>query len=173
MRNIVIKVNPRITRDELYRFYSDNNICEAEFDVEVMDSIIEHSNIIVVAYEDETMVGFTKGVYDGVAGHICEVNVSLDYMGTNLEYDNGSIIERDKYGLGKEIVNELVERFYEMGATFISAIGFKEVENDFLISCGLKENINHVQYTIDKRPYVLEHASMEEVDNSEGEINEN
>lgn len=148
-----IKINPKITSDELYAFYSENQICEMNYGKDIASRVLKHTSLIVAAYSQDKIVGLTRSMFDGLSGEILEFCLAVDFQGEKLEYDNGSIIEKDKYGLGKELGEATINELQKMGAFFISATVFEEAEREFFTSVGLKRNEGHVNYTIDKRPY--------------------
>jgi len=154
-KNIEIKINPDITPDELYEFYKENDICEEGYGKELASRVLNHSSLIVGAYLDNKLVGMARAMFDGLTAEIVEFCLALELQGKGLEYDNGSIIEKDEFTVGKQLGETIVEELYRMGAFFISAVVFEEVEKDFYESLGFKRNEGHINYIIDKRPYVI------------------
>jgi hypothetical protein len=53
------------------------------------------------------------------------------YQGDDLRYRNGSLIEKDSAGLGKEIGTVLVNALIKMGATFISYTSSRTAKRNF------------------------------------------
>ena len=71
-----------------------------------------------------------------------------------MEYSNGSLIEEDKFDVGKRMGELLINELRNMGSTFISAYIVKGCEEEFYKSMGFKEHHGHLSYYIDERPYV-------------------
>lgn len=152
---IGIRINPIITPDELYEFYKSNDICEEGYGKEVASRVLKHSSLIVGAFLNNKLVGITRAMFDGLAAEIVEFCIAIKLQGKGLRYDNGSIIEKDNSTIGKQLGKVIIEELYKMGAFYISATVFEEVEKDFFLSIGFKKNEAHSNYVIDKRPYVV------------------
>jgi hypothetical protein len=152
--NIEIKVNPNITKDELFSFYSENQICEEGYGKDISARVLDNTSLIVAAYCDKKLIGLSRTMFDGLVGEIVEFCLAIDYQGENLEYDNGSIVEQDKYGVGKKLGQTTISELHRMGAFYISATVFEDAEKDFFGSIGLVRNEGHINYIIDERPYI-------------------
>ncbi len=114
---------------------------------------MRNSSIIVGAFEDGKLVGIARAMFDGMAGVIMELCIELKYQGKDLEYENGSLVGKDEYGLGKRIGDVLIDELYKMGADFISCFIVEDYEEEFYDSLGFAPNTGHLTYYIDKRPY--------------------
>ena len=80
--------------------------------------------------------------------------MDLEYQGTDLEYENGSLIGKDEYGLGKQMGDILINELFRMGADFIDSPSIVEnYEESFYESIGFERKDSHLCYYIDKRPY--------------------
>lgn len=154
--NICILVNPQITPDQLWDFYVRNDICEIGFGKEIAVKPLKHSSLIIGAFQGDKLVGIARAMFDGLSAAIMEFCLELELQGTGLAYDNGSLIEKDTFGIGKKIGEMLIEELGKMGATFISLYIVGNCEENFYNSIGFVENTGHLVYYIDKRPYVTE-----------------
>ncbi len=152
--NVEIMVNPDITDDQLFSFYQRNHICEEGYGKELACKPLQHSSLIIGAFEEGKLVGIARAMFDGLAGVIMEFCLDLEYQGTNLEYENGSLIGKDEHELGKRIGEVLIGELYEMGADFISCFIVEDYEEKFYDSLGFVPNTGHLTYHIDKRPYL-------------------
>lgn len=117
--SIRIMVNPDITADQLFSFYQRNHICEEGYGKELACKPLHNSSLIVGALEGDRLVGIARAMFDGLSAVIMEFCVELEYQGENLEYENGSLIGNDDYGLGKRIGEVLLNELFKMGADFI------------------------------------------------------
>ena len=148
-----IEINPVIADEELFSFYRRNHICEEGYG-RIEYPYLRNSSLIVGAFEGEKLVGITRAMFDGMAGVIMEFCLELEYQGANLEYENGSLIGKDEYGLGKRIGDTLIKELFRMGADFIESIPIVEnYEETFYESIGFERKNSHLAYYIDKRPY--------------------
>jgi len=152
--NIQIFVNSNITAEQLFSFYERNNICEAAFGKDVVSLVLDHSSLVVGAFEGDKLVGIARAMFDGLSAVIMEFSLELKYQGESLKYDNGSLIEKDSSGLGKRIGKVLIDELVKLGATFISDYIVENCEEAFYQSIGFARNEGHLVYHIDKRPYV-------------------
>lgn len=149
-----ILVNPDIHPDQLWDFYVRNDICEVGFGKEIAVKPLKHSSLIIGAFQGEKLVGITRAMFDGQSGVIMEFCLELELQGEQLKYDNGSLIEKDRFNVGKKMGDLLISELRKMGASFISLYIVKNCEEDFYKSIGFKEHIGHLSYYIDKRPYI-------------------
>lgn len=154
VNDLQILVSPTITPDQLFTFYVENDICEKGFGPDVAARVLDHSDLIVAAFEDDKLVGLVRAMFDGLSAQIVEFDLALKLQGNGLQFSNGSLIERDLTGTGKRLGETAVEQLLVMGATFISATLVGGVEESFYHSLGFNLNEGSVEYIIDRRPYV-------------------
>ena len=151
--NLKIAVNPDITEEQLFSFYQRNHICEEGYGKKLACKPLYNSSLIVGAFEGDKLVGIARAMFDGLSAVIMEFCVELEYQGGNPEYNNGSLIGKDEFGLGKRIGEALLEKLFEMGADFISCDVVKDYEERFYESIGFEVHAS-VRTLIDKRPYL-------------------
>ena len=152
--NVKILVNPQITTEQLFSFYQRNSICEEGYGKELACKPLYYSSLIIGAFEGDKLVGITRAMFDGLSAVIMEFCLDLEYQGENLEYENGYLVGKDDFGLGKRIGEVLINELFRMGADFISCDIFHEYESGFYRSLGFEPKSNHPVYYIDKRPYL-------------------
>lgn len=150
--NVSVVVNPQIADDQLFSFYQQNHICEEGYG-RITYGTLRSSSLIVGAFEDGELVGIARAMFDGMAGVIMEFCVALEYQGEYLEYENGSLVGKDEYGLGRRIGEVLLGELFKMGADFIFGYIVEDYEESFYESLGFTHNTGHLAYYIDKRPY--------------------
>jgi hypothetical protein len=148
-------VSPAITPHQLFAFYVENDICEKGFGEEVACRVLDHSDLIVGAFEGDKLVGLVRAMFDGLSAQIVEFCLATKYQGEGLQFANGSLIERDPTGLGKRLGEMAVKELLAMGAFFISATQvLAGVEEEFYRSLGFGLNEGSLEYIVDQRPYV-------------------
>ncbi len=150
---IRIAVNPAVSADRLFSFYEKNDISEKGFGKETAARVLDHSSPIVGAFDGDRLVGIARAMFDGLSACTVEFCLDLEYQGDTV-YENGSLIEGDRIGLGKKIGEALVGELRRMGAYFISASALEGVEEPFYRSLGMRLNRGSLDYVIDERPYV-------------------
>lgn len=153
--DIKILVNPKITPNQLYSFYVRNHICEEDFGKDIASRVLDNSSLIIGAFEGNNLVGIVRAMFDGLSANIMEFCLELRYQGSELKYNNGSLVEKDSFGIGKKMGRILTNELIKMGATFFTVYIVENCEEQFYKSIGFEHNTGHVVYYIEKRPYVI------------------
>jgi hypothetical protein len=83
-----------------------------------------------------------------------EISVDLRWQGVT-PHANGSLVERDPHGLGGAVARRLLQELERIGATFVTGYIVQGVEEEFYKDIGLVENVGHLVYCRDRRPYVV------------------
>jgi hypothetical protein len=153
--DVSIQVRPTITPDQLFAFYEKNNICEKGYGTELAAKPLSGSDLVVGAFCGDQLVGIVRAMFDGLSAAIVDVCLDLELQGVEEPvYSNGSLIEGDALGVGRRLVDAALQELLAMGADFISIQALEGVEEDFCRSLGFKLNAGHLDYIIDRRPYV-------------------
>jgi len=155
-----IEVNPKLTADQLFDFYSRNDICEVKFGKETAARILAHPHLIVAAFAGDELVGLARATFDGLSAHVMEFSLDLRWQGKT-RYENGSLIESDPEGLGRALGRRLLAELQRLGCTFVSGYIVRGCEEEFYQSMGFRENEGHAVFIIDQRPYVVGAAKQE------------
>lgn len=82
-----------------------------------------------------------------------EFCLECELQGENLKYNNGSLIEKDSYGIAQKMGNLLIDELRKLGNTFISAAIVEDLEEEVYESIRLVQNKGHLVYCMDERPY--------------------
>ena len=146
--------NPRITPKQLHAFYTRTGVCEAGFPPAEVGKVLGHSDVVLAAYQGNTLVGFARGLCDGLAGYVAELCVDPALQGRSTRHSNASLIEGDTAGLGRWLGASLLVELRKLGASFFSVYAVDGVEDTFYKSLGFEENTGHTMYYIDTRAYV-------------------
>jgi hypothetical protein len=146
--DVIIRVNPALTADELFAFYERNNICEVGFGKETAAKVLRHPHLVVAAYEGGELVGLARVTFDGLSAHVMEFSLDLRRQGGDPRYANGSLIEADNSGIGRRLGERLLNELEAMGASFISCHIVPKCEEPFYQSLGFRENEGHLVYYI-------------------------
>jgi hypothetical protein len=152
--SIIIKVNPVIEPEELYRFYVENNICEKGYGIEAVARPLKNNSLIVAAYDGDKLIGIADALFNGVEAVVMEFCLAVKLQGEETELNNGSLMEKDNHSVGKMMGDVLITQLNKMGASFISAVVYEKLEKSFYESIGFKRNDGHINYVIDTRPYI-------------------
>jgi hypothetical protein len=160
INDIEILVNPTITNDQLFAFYQRNHVCEEGYGKEIACKPLSNSSVIIGAFEEDRLIGIARAMFDGLSAVIMEFCVELEWQGRDLEYNNGSLIGKDDFKLGKSIGETLTNELFKMGANFILYDIVKDYEEAFYESLGFEPHPGSIIYYIDKRPYLGDERYM-------------
>lgn len=145
---------PTLTARQLHAFYVRTGVCEAGFPVEYAGRVLDRSDVVVAVFRGATLVGIARGLCDGTAGFVAELCVDPVWQGRPNRRANASVIERDRYGVGRWLGFAVLSELRRQGASFFSSYAIDGVEERFYRSLGFEENRGHTLYHIDLRPYV-------------------
>jgi len=151
---IRLVLNPTIPPPQLHAFYVKNNVCEAGYGVEAAARPLCHAAVVVAVYCRDELIALARASFDGLAASIDEFCVATAWQGPDLVYGNGSLIEKDEFGVGQRVGEMLLAELERMGADFVSTNCLEGVEEEFYRGLGLRLNPGSVEYVIDRRPYV-------------------
>lgn len=154
VERVRIQYMPQITDDQLWDFYVRNDICEVGHGKDIAVKPLKFNPYIVGAFFEDKLVGIIRAMFDGLSADIMEYCLELELQGDNLRYNNGSIIEKDKFLIAKKMGILLINELHKLGNTFITAYVVKGIGEKVYKSIGLYQNKGHVVFIKDDRPYV-------------------
>jgi GNAT superfamily N-acetyltransferase len=153
---VTVSYMPEITETQMWEFYVRNDICEAGYGKDVAVKALRYGNSqIVAAFYEDKLVGIIRAMFDGLGMYIIEVGLELALQGDCPEYDNGSLIKKDTFGVYKQMGLLLIEETKKLGGTWVDCTVFED-EKEVIKSLGFEYNTRHYPYYIDIRPYVQE-----------------
>ncbi len=153
-KEIEIKYMPEISEDQLWDFYVRNDICEIGYGKETAVIPLKYHPYMVGAFYGEKLVGIIRATFDGLSADIKEFCLECELQGENLKYNNGSLLEKDSFGIAKKMGTLLLEELRKLGNTFITGYIVEGLEEEMYQSIGLEHNVGHLAYYKDERPYV-------------------
>jgi len=149
--NVRIKVNPEISEDQLWNFYSRNDMYEVKcYDKETAAIPMKNSNLIIGAFYETELVGLIRVLHDGLDATVCEFSLEIEFQGPN-RYEVGALIESDQYGIAKKMGLMMIEELGKAGVRFIGYTIVDGKENVLAEAIGMELNKGHVQYILDSR----------------------
>ena len=151
---VSISYMPKITEEQLWEFYVRNDICEAGYGRELAVKPLRYNPYIVAAFYEDRLVGIIRAMFDGLSADIREVGLELALQGDNLIYSNGSLIEKDTYGIFKKMGLLLQDELQRLGNTFMTYYVVQNLEEAAFQSIGMVHNTGHLAYCKDTRNYV-------------------
>lgn len=150
--SIDIRVNHRITADQLWEFYSRNDICEVGHGKDLATRVLDFPQETVAAFEGNKLVGLVRASFDGLSAHLWEFSLEVELQGETSRR-NGSLMEGDASGVGKRMADALRQHLASLGCTFVTAYG-ADCEEPFFSGVGFQENLGHKVFYIEGRSYV-------------------
>jgi len=152
---VTISFMPTITETQMWEFYIRNDICEAGYGRDLAVKPLKYGNShTVAAFFEDKLVGIVRGVFDGLVMTIVECGLELALQGDDLVHDNGSLIEKDRYSLFRQMGLLLIEEVKKLGCTMVDFTIVENLEESTFQSLGMKHNTGHLPYYIELRPYV-------------------
>ena len=151
---VVISFMPKISAEQLWDFYVRNDICETGYGKEAAVKPLQNKHdYVVAAFHGDTLVGFIRMCS---CGHIQEACLELTLQGDNLKHDNGSLIEKDKHGIFKQMGNLLMDKLAGLDIDFVSMYIVEDLEETSFESIGMELNGGHKVYIKDMRAYTYD-----------------
>ena len=151
---VVVKYMPQITENQLWDFYVRNDICEVGYGKETAVIPLKYHPYIVGAFYEDKLVGIVRVTFDGLSADIKEFCLECELQGTDLKYNNGSLIEKDVYSIAQKMGKLLIDELRKLGNTFIVGYIVEGLEEEVYDSIGLEHNKGHLVYYRDERPYI-------------------
>ena len=115
---------------------------------------MKYNPYIVGAFYEDKLVGIIRATFDGLSADIKEFCLECELQGVDLKYSNGSLIEKDTFGIAKKMGLLLIDELRKLGNTFIVGYIVEGLEEGVYNSIGLEHNKGHLVYYRDERPYV-------------------
>jgi hypothetical protein len=153
MKDVEVKLNPRIARGALHAFYARNNICEAAYGPKMAATVLRHPCVSVGAFRNGELIGFARALFDGLSATIVEFCLDLRFQGSN-GARNGCFVDSDPHGIARRMAKGLLRELRRRGCRFFSITVWSAGEQAFYRTLGFKENKGAKEFVIDERPYV-------------------
>ena len=150
-KSIDVRVNPRVTPDQLWDFYLRNDICEIGHGKDLATRVLDFPQETVAAFDGAKLVGLVRASFDGLSAHLWEFSLELELQGET-SHRNGSLMEGDAFGIGKRLADALHYHLESLGCTFVTAYG-ADFEEPFFTSVGFRENEGHKVFYVEGRSY--------------------
>ncbi len=126
----------RIDVSELSNFYSEQGH-RTTASAAKMRRMLQNSVCVVTARQDGRLIGFARGVTDGVNGQLAECKLDVRYQGPAAVTRVDGRIEHDQAGIAFEMASRVVESLREYGVELIHVLAYG-TEVDFCEELGFK-----------------------------------
>lgn len=121
---------------ELMAFY-DRQHHETTRELEKLQRQLDATTCFVTARRQGELVGFARGISDGVNGRLVECKLDPEYQGPACITRTDGRIEHDTTGIAKQMALRVIEALHEEGAERIDTLAHS-TEVDFCEELGFK-----------------------------------
>jgi len=137
LTNVEFKTVNHLSADELKAFYARQNFMTTG-GKEKLQQMIDNTHCIVTARIDGELVGFARGVTDGLWGRLAECKLDPAYQGPACISRSGGRIEHDTTGIARELAMRVIDALLQGGAERIDALAYG-TEVDFCEELGFRK----------------------------------
>lgn len=104
---------------------------------EKLRNMLEESCCVVTAREGDRLVGFARGVTDGVNGQLAECKLDQAFQGPGAVTRTAGRIEHDTSGIAREMASRVIDAMRAQGVEMIHVLAYG-TEVDFCEELGFK-----------------------------------
>jgi hypothetical protein len=122
--------------DELLAFY-DRQKVKTTAQPEQIRRMLEHTFCFVAARRDGELIGFARGVTDGLWGRLAECKLDPAFQGPACLTKTGGRIEHDSTGIAHEMAQRVIAALRAYGVTHVDALAHG-TEEDFCGDLGFR-----------------------------------
>ncbi len=122
--------------EELSAFYARQNHPSTQ-SREKLQRMLDNTFCVVSARRGGELIGFARGVTDGLWGRVAECKLDPAYQGPACVTRKDGRIEHDSYGIAREMAWRVIESLRAYGVERIDAIAYG-TEVDFCEEMGFK-----------------------------------
>jgi len=114
---------------DIIRVLEDSGIVRPTRDVARIKKMFAHANLVVTAWEDETLVGVCRALTDfSYCCYLSDLAVNKSHQGQGI---GQQLIEQVKHKIGDQVALILLSASSAM--SYYPRIGFDKIENGFII----------------------------------------
>ena len=135
--DIEFTVKQKPSSDELAAFYVRQHY-ETTQSREKIQKMLQNTFCMVTARRGGEMVGFARGVTDGLWGRLAECKLDPALQGPGCVTKKDGRIEHDTQGIAREMAVRVIDALWEYGVERIDAIAYG-TEVDFCEDLGFKK----------------------------------
>lgn len=121
---------------ELFAFYARQQ--QAAPSPEKLRRMLENTYCVVTARREGELIGFARGVTDGLWGRLAECKLDPAYQGPACVTRKQGRIEHDAYGIGREMAHRVIQSLRDYGVERIDAVAYG-TEVDFCQELGFRK----------------------------------
>lgn len=114
---------------DIIRVFEESGIVRPTHDVARIEKMFAHANLVVTAWEGETLVGVCRALTDfSYCCYLSDLAVNRSHQGRGI---GQQLIEQVKHKIGDQVALILLSASSAM--SYYPRIGFENIENGFII----------------------------------------
>ncbi len=114
---------------DIIRVFEESGIVRPTHDVARIEKMFAHANLVVTAWEGETLVGVCRALTDfSYCCYLSDLAVNRSHQGQGI---GQQLIEQVKHKIGDQVALILLSASSAM--SYYPSIGFENIENGFII----------------------------------------
>ena len=114
---------------DIIRVFEESGIVRPTHDVARIEKMFAHANLVVTAWEGETLVGVCRALTDfSYCCYLSDLAVNKSHQGQGI---GQQLIEQVKHKIGDQVALILLSASSAM--SYYPRIGFENIENGFII----------------------------------------
>jgi len=137
LEGIVFETMAKLGAEELSAFYARQNH-GVPGGREKIQRMLDHTHCVVTARRDGELIGFARGVTDGLWGRLAECKLDPNYQGPACITRREGRIEHDSRGIAKEMAARVIAELRQFGVERIDAVAYG-TEVDFCEELGFRK----------------------------------
>ncbi len=156
LKQLECEFSDTIAPAELLDFYARQKHCVNASEGEIA-RMLKQSTCVVGAWIDGKLVGFGRGICDGVTGFLMECKLDPAYQGPAAVTRTDGRIEHDEYGIAHKLASRVLEALRSTGAENIRTLVYG-TEVDFCEELGFKRDGALIPLSLDPVEYAARRA---------------
>lgn len=136
LQDVTFEVKARPDPAELSAFYARQH--HAAPTPEKLRRMLDNTFCVVTARRGGELIGFARGLTDGLWGRIAECKLDPAYQGPACVTRKQGRIEHDSFGIAREMAHRVIQSLRDFGVERIDAIAYG-TEVDFCEELGFRK----------------------------------
>ncbi|WP_245805857.1 GNAT family N-acetyltransferase [Bacillus alkalicellulosilyticus] len=129
-QTITYKNDASITAEQLSSVFKASGIKRPSDDLERLESMIHHANILITAWDSDKLIGVARAITDySYCCYLSDLAVRLDYQSQGIGRE---LVQRVQETIGEEVALILLSSPTAM--QYYPKLGFEKIDNGFKIA---------------------------------------
>lgn len=137
LEGITFETMAKPRAEELLAFYERQRLA-APVEQDKLQRMLDNTHCVVTARREGELIGFARGVTDGLWGRLAECKLDPTYQGPACITRREGRIEHDALGIAKEMAARVITELRKFGVERIDAVAYG-TEVDFCEELGFRK----------------------------------